>query len=164
MIYGDEGADRINGGAGIDEINYSPSTAAVQVDLATGTGIGGDAQGDVITGIEFIYGTAFADKLQGDASNNTFSGADGNDVLSGRAGMDVLLGYNGDDTLNGGADDDYLYGGTGRDRLTGGTGNDHYSYSSLGNSGTTAETRDLIKDFFSREMILWMFTCLMRIF
>ena len=66
------------------------SSAGVSVNLATGTGSGGDAQGDVLTGIEMVIGSALADRL---------TGSTGADVLLGGGGNDVLIGGLGDDTL-----------------------------------------------------------------
>ncbi|MEH6740487.1 MAG: hypothetical protein V7695_18380 [Sulfitobacter sp.] len=58
------------------------------VKLTTGTGIGGDAKGDVITGIERIIGSNFDDTLTGDASSNLFTGGAGADALDGGEGTD----------------------------------------------------------------------------
>src|SRR5215510_10930025 len=45
IIDGGAGADVIDGGVGFDTADYSESTAAVTVNLATGRGFGGFAQG-----------------------------------------------------------------------------------------------------------------------
>jgi len=109
-LVGGAGADVLNGGAGTgDTASYEKSSAAVAVDLSTGTGIGGDAQGDTLSGIEKLIGSHFADTLTGDASNNQLRGGDGNDVLSGGAGNDDLRSGLGADTLNGGAGTDTAY-------------------------------------------------------
>ncbi len=50
LINGYAGADALNGGDGIDTVYYDGSAAGVQVNLAAGTGAGGDAQGDTLTG------------------------------------------------------------------------------------------------------------------
>lgn len=98
-IIGGAGADTINGGNGIDTIDYSTSSTAVQINLFTGVGIGGDAQGDIISNVETIYGTAYADTITGNASNNELHGADGNDTLIGGDGDDILYGGNSDSVL-----------------------------------------------------------------
>jgi len=51
------------------------------VNLATGTGQGGDAEGDRLTGIENLTGSAHGDWLVGDDGNNRFDGGAGADVF-----------------------------------------------------------------------------------
>jgi Ca2+-binding RTX toxin-like protein len=96
-LIGGAGADALIGGAGTDTADYSSSAAGVTVNLLTGSGSGGDAQGDTLSGIENITGSAFADTLTGDGGVNTLAGGLGADVLKGGAG---------NDTLSGGADND----------------------------------------------------------
>jgi Ca2+-binding RTX toxin-like protein len=119
LIIGGLGADIINGGNGIDAALYTDSATGVTVNLSTGKGSGGTAQGDTLTSIENLYGSAFDDALTGNSANNN---------LSGMAGDDVLKGAGGDDVLSGGDDDDLLLGGTGADTLYGGSGSDTASY------------------------------------
>ena len=103
-LVGGLGADVLNGGAGTDTADYSSSAAGVTVSLETGSGSGGDAQGDALSGIENIIGSALADTLTGNGGINTLVGGLGADVLNGRAG---------NDTLSGGADTDtFLFDGT----------------------------------------------------
>jgi len=94
------------------------------VSLASGTGSGGDAQGDTLYSVEGIFGSAHADTLRGDAGDNIFDGGDGADTLRGEAGIDKLIGGGGDDRLFGGAGIDRLNGNDGEDRLEGGLGTD----------------------------------------
>jgi VCBS repeat-containing protein len=89
LLNGGVGPDQLDGGAGIDTASYVGSTAGVNVNLATGAGSGGDAQGDVLTNIENIVGTPFNDTLTGDAKDNILAGGDGKDVLDGGAGIDT---------------------------------------------------------------------------
>ena len=96
-LIGGAGADALIGGAGTDTADYSSSAAGVTVSLQTGSGSGGDAQGDTLSGIENITGSAQADTLTGDGGVNMLAGGLGADVLNGRAG---------NDTLSGGADND----------------------------------------------------------
>lgn len=97
VLRGGAGADHLVGGAGIDTAMYSESPAAVTVDIAAGKGIGGNAQGDVLSGIEGVYGSAGGDVLYGGATANTLVGNAGNDVIDGRAGKDALGGGAGAD-------------------------------------------------------------------
>ena len=57
-LDGGAGADMLIGGAGKDTADYSSSSAGVNVNLVTGLGCGGDAQGDMLSGIENIVGSA----------------------------------------------------------------------------------------------------------
>ena len=114
-LHGGAGADALIGGAGTDTADYSGSAAGVNVNLTTGTGLGGDAQGDSLSGIEYLVGSSQDDTLTGDGSANRLEGGAGGDVLSGAAGTDSLYGGDGDDTLQGGAGADALYGGAGSD-------------------------------------------------
>ncbi|NBZ86482.1 M10 family metallopeptidase C-terminal domain-containing protein [Stagnihabitans tardus] len=98
-LAGGAGADVIDGGTGIDRVTYAASTSGVQVNLASGATSGGDAAGDVLSGIERVIGSAHADALTGDAGDNLLSGGDGNDTMSGSAGDDRLLGGAGEDVF-----------------------------------------------------------------
>ncbi|PYY78005.1 calcium-binding protein, partial [Pseudomonas sp. TKO26] len=55
-----------DGGAGVDTVDYSTSSAGVNVEVRLGTGPagkGGDAEGTTLTSIENVIGTAFNDIL-----------------------------------------------------------------------------------------------------
>ena len=80
-LSGGLGADYLDGGGGTDVAVYSTSKAGVSVDLLTGVGSGGDAQGDTLTGIENLIGSTASDSLTGDSNDNVFSGQGGNDTL-----------------------------------------------------------------------------------
>jgi Ca2+-binding RTX toxin-like protein len=79
-LDGGPGADIMLGGAGSDTADYSSSAAGVTVNLASGVGTGGDAQGDVLGGTENIIGSAQADVLMGDSGANMLAGGPGNDA------------------------------------------------------------------------------------
>jgi Ca2+-binding RTX toxin-like protein len=107
-------------------VDYSASTAGININLTTGTGsVGGDAEGDILSGIENAIGSAFNDTISGGTGNiaNVIDGGEGNDTLNGGAG---------NDTLTGGAGDDIVIGGAGTDILTGGDGADTASYATRG--------------------------------
>ena len=76
-LDGGPGADTLMGGPGMDTADYSLSAAGVTVNLLTGLGSGGDAQGDMLTGIENIIGSANDDVLAGDGGANIFAGGPG---------------------------------------------------------------------------------------
>jgi Ca2+-binding RTX toxin-like protein len=100
ILVGGAGADTLIGGGGVDTADYSTSSAGVNVNLATGVGTGGDAQGDTLQSIQNLNGTAFADTLIGNSGNNVLNGGAGNDILIGGAGADTLIGGAGIDTAD----------------------------------------------------------------
>ena len=93
----------------MDWVSYRGSDAAVTVNLADGTVMGGHADGDVLTEIENVIGSDYGDVLWGDGGANRLEGGEGNDELRGNDGNDKLYGGAGADTLNGGSGDDYAY-------------------------------------------------------
>jgi Ca2+-binding RTX toxin-like protein len=140
ILIGGHGADVLSGGNGIDTADYSASLSAVTVNLSLGTGSGGDAQGDKLSSIENVTGSAFNDQLTGNAIANQLTGGAGNDTLSGAAG---------NDHLDGGAGNDFLVGGSGKDTLTGGDGADTFAFKSVQDSAPGHE--DQIIDFSSAQ-------------
>lgn len=110
LLEGGQGEDIIAGGAhttGIgDTVDYSNSAGAVQIDLtkqgaySTSTGLitganvqaqsGGDAQGDLLSGIENVIGTAGNDTVTGDALANIIEGGAGADTLDGGLGINTV--------------------------------------------------------------------------
>jgi Ca2+-binding RTX toxin-like protein len=116
-LEGGAGADSIAGGTGTDTVSYASSTDGVTVNLTSGTGSGGDAQGDTITEVENITGSGQADTLIGNGSNNTLRGGAGDDSLSGEGGADSIAGGDGNDTISGGTGGDTLAGEGGTDTL-----------------------------------------------
>ena len=139
VFEGRGGADILDGGSGVDRASYESSDEGVTVDLALGTGIGVDAEGDTLISIENVDGSDFGDKLSGNTGNNVLRGADGNDLLQGLQGADRLYGEDNDDRLVGGEGVDSLYGGNGSDLLILGTLEDRPA--GLG-SGGAAEIAD----------------------
>jgi len=123
VLTGGAGADSLFGGIGEDRALYSTSAAGVTVDLTTGTGTGGDAQGGHLSSIEDLTGSNFAD---------TLIGSDAENVLDGVTGSDGLYGRDGDDQLTGGSGDDRLVGEAGTDVLDGGNGSDCAYYHTAG--------------------------------
>src|SRR5688572_4713301 len=60
-IFGGVGADTIDGGLGNDTARYSDSTEGVIVNLATGRGFGGTAEGDRLVNVENLFGSTLDD-------------------------------------------------------------------------------------------------------
>jgi Ca2+-binding RTX toxin-like protein len=149
------GADRVDGGTGTRDLaDYSGSTAWVNVDLTkqdgvtaqTGGGADNHAEGDILTGIEDVNGSAFADSILGNAAANVLYGYAGDDTIFGGGSYDTIHGGDGDDWIDGGSHEDSLFGGAGNDTINGGTGidsiwggaGDDYLY------GGTGDTQDLL--------------------
>ena len=99
ILTGGTGADTLLGGAGSDTASYAASASAVNVNLTTGAATGGDAQGDSLTSIENLTGSAFNDGLIGDGNINILTGGAGDDTLQGLGGGDTLYGGLGSDTF-----------------------------------------------------------------
>nr|WP_299667896.1 cadherin-like domain-containing protein [uncultured Ruegeria sp.] len=110
-LEGGAGADVLRGGAGIDTALYSSAAAGIDVDLLAGT----SSDGDSLSGIENVVGSAFSDNLTGDDNANTLFAGGGDDVVEGNGGADALIGGLGADTLDGGADVDSVVYNDGRD-------------------------------------------------
>jgi len=177
VLDGGAGADRLIGGAGIDTVSYADSQVGPTINLTTGVSTGGDAEGDVLSGIEIIEGSRlYGISLTGDEGVNIlrglgainsfnglggddiatgadyadyFYGGDGNDYLDGAAYRDGLQGGAGDDTIIGGAGNDDLYG----DDLYNGIGADRFVYTSLDDTTVTSDAngRERILDFSHAE-------------
>ena len=90
-LDGGAGADALVGGPGTDTADYSSSAAGVTVNLLTGLGSGGDAQGDVLTGIENVIGSAQDDTLAGGGGANALAGGLGNDGYVVDDGADAVV-------------------------------------------------------------------------
>lgn len=102
--------------SGVDTADYSSSAAGVSIDLSmthdltvamqgiqiglTGAsfGTGGDAQGDILTGITNLTGSNSIDALSGNDQANVLRALGGNDLLNGHGGADVMEGGAGNDT------------------------------------------------------------------
>ena len=141
VLVGGAGGDRLDGGDGRDLVDYAASTIGVYVDLAYGVGYDGDAEGDTLSGVESVSGSAFGDSLIGNDGNNELWGNAGGDYLRGYGatdylnggdGLDYLLGDGDNDTLIGGNGDDILVGGVGADGMHGGRGWDTYYVDNAG--------------------------------
>lgn len=113
LLIGGSGQDALDGGRGIDTASYADSASAVRVNLATGTGSRGDAegpvqivgvgtliQGEFLVNIENLIGSLFDDRLTGSDGVNVLSGGGGDDTLTGGLGADRLIGGAGSDTAD----------------------------------------------------------------
>src|SRR5262249_23686774 len=118
ILEGGAGADTPDGGAGIDLASYAHAAGPVTVDLSDNSGNAGDAVGDVLSNIEGLIGSDFADTLIGDGSANKLVGGAGNDTITADCGNDTVDAGVGDDKII--LDHDF----TALDRIDGGDGKD----------------------------------------
>ncbi|KCV32003.1 putative bifunctional hemolysin/adenylate cyclase, partial [Bordetella bronchiseptica 00-P-2796] len=152
-LYGEDGndiflqddetvSDDIDGGAGLDTVDYSAMIHpgrivapheygfGIEADLSRewvrkASALGVDYY-DNVRNVENVIGTSMKDVLIGDAQANTLMGQGGDDTVRGGDGDDLLFGGDGNDMLYGDAGNDTLYGGLGDDTLEGGAGNDWF--------------------------------------
>lgn len=90
-IYASSGTEVLDGGTGIDTLNYSNSNTGVSVNLSTNTASGGYAQNDIILNFENIVGTSQDDILTGNNSDNIFWGGAGHNIINGLGGEDTVV-------------------------------------------------------------------------
>ena len=132
-LVGGAGADTLDGGQGeADAALYHLASDGVRVDLSRTeaqqdfdgshgfASNGNDAVGDILSGIEDLWGSTHADwftgddgenRIYGNAGNDRLEGGGGNDTLSGGAGVDsyVFEANFGLDTIQSDADGGKLY-------------------------------------------------------
>ena len=96
VLYGEEGADRLNGNGGFDLLYGGPGR-----DTLSGGG-----------GNDYVDGEDGNDTVNGGDGNDVLFGGIGNDSMAGGSGRDLLIGGTGADTVGGGSGDDILIGGT----------------------------------------------------
>ena len=104
-IYGKDGTDQIvfestswiDGGADADTISAAAATAGVSIEFG--------AASNRVSNVEYLLGSAYADKLGGSSAAETLEGGAGADSLWGGAEADSLLGGAGADSYWFGASD-----------------------------------------------------------
>ncbi|MFK0693189.1 beta strand repeat-containing protein, partial [Mesorhizobium sp. IMUNJ 23033] len=161
-LVGLAGADILNGQTGSDTASYATSASGLNVNLAAGTGGGGDAQGDTLISIENLVGSAFNDVLEGDPGDNVLIGAGGTDTVSYEhafsgvtvslaassaqntvgAGLDTISLF---ENLTGSAFNDRLTANSGSNVLTGLAGQDQFIFNNV--AGSSVAAPDRIADF-----------------
>lgn len=133
MVAGDSSNDMFDGGSGINTVDYTNASNAIDVNLATQTATGNGT--DTLVNIQNVVGTAFDDTIRGSTAANTLDGGSGTNTLSYDytntsvvANLSVVSG--GYATVTIGSDTDkvknfqIVTGGGGNDSFTGnGTGN-----------------------------------------
>jgi Ca2+-binding RTX toxin-like protein len=113
ILNGELGNDEIVGGGGTDTVSYVNAPAAVTVDMSTyaATATGG-AGNDMLSTLENVTGSPFADVITGSSVTNILLGVGGNDTLAALGGNDTLDGGADADSVDGGADLDSCLGET----------------------------------------------------
>lgn len=93
IVEGGRGADKLTASTSATNstLSYEHSISGVNVNLATSTVSGGDAQGDTISGFNNIIASQFNDTLIGNANDNIFYMQRGNKVIDGGGGKDILV-------------------------------------------------------------------------
>ncbi len=97
LFLGRNDGDRIHGGDGNDTLDYSRLLAGITASLTTGR-----AGQDQLSHIENLSGSQFNDILEGDDNINRLSGSLGLDELSGLGGNDLFFGPGDGDLFMGG--------------------------------------------------------------
>jgi uncharacterized delta-60 repeat protein len=106
------GSDTVNGGGGLDTVDYSGTNASINIDLSSGNVVHYAYNGNSVLSISSLV--SIENSISGQ-SNDTINGSNIDNYLDGQNGSDYLNGLGGNDTLSGGAGDDALDGGDGND-------------------------------------------------
>lgn len=161
FIQGEEETEIMNGGTGVDAVDYSTRTVTVTVTLDNDAGDGAAGEDDTVSpDIERVEGGSGDDIIDArlaDLATNFLNGNEGNDELHGGPGSDSLLGDDpqapastepGDDELNGNEGRDTLNGGPGTDVENGGDGKDTFNQGAAANGDDSmagGDGRDTVK-------------------
>ncbi len=85
IVYHAERGLDLDGGAGIDTLNYATLASGIEVDLAAGT----TSLGGTLNRFENVVGTAHKDRLTGTSGDNIFALNGGSDEVFGGDGFDI---------------------------------------------------------------------------
>ena len=142
-VQGERSDDFIDGGDGIDTVDYSSARLPIRVDLTEGTARGFSIGEDVVLNVENIIGRAGgADRIIGnDSANHIF--AAGLEDGEGWGGADRVVGLGGDDIIelggpNGGSIASAAWGGEGDDTINGASRKNLWLDGGPGNDTITA--------------------------
>ncbi len=100
------GADTIDGGGGYDRVWYGDTYDPMTIYLDGRPGVGGTADGDVLSNIERVEGGGGNDSIVGNDQANFIHGNPGDDTLVGAGGNDTFEGSYGNDVIDGGSGTD----------------------------------------------------------
>jgi Ca2+-binding RTX toxin-like protein len=145
----DTTAMTLDGGNGVDTIDYGTLLEAISVTLngATNAVVTVGASGgndDLIRNIENVSGSKVADTITGDSLSNVIMGNEGDDILNGGSGVDSVYGGADNDTIIGTLDGagDFYYGDAGIDTIDYATDTNNITLT----SGTTAQSSGIGSD------------------
>ena len=95
------GPDDVQGGSGVDTVEFSVSGATVSVTLddAMNDGASNDFDSNIHSDVENLTGGAEDDTFTGSAAANVLTGGGGSDTLGGGGGQDTLDAGEGNDTV-----------------------------------------------------------------
>ncbi|QAU35560.1 nidogen-like domain-containing protein [Janthinobacterium sp. 17J80-10] len=92
FISGNAGSNVLDGGDGIDTVDYSRSTYGISIDLSNPVNQlawMSDQDNDTVINFENVLGSTYNDELTGDAGNNVLNGNQGTDYMTGGDGSDT---------------------------------------------------------------------------
>ncbi len=144
FLYGLAGNDTINGMGGADKMMGGLGNDTYTVDNKSDV-----VQEAASQGTDLIKSSVTITALAANVEKLTLIGTSAING-TGNALANTLTGNTKANILNGGSGIDTLAGGAGKDTLTGGTGvttKDTFDYNTIADTGKTATTRDIIKDF-----------------
>ncbi|MCI5097342.1 MAG: hypothetical protein MRY77_13585, partial [Rhodobacteraceae bacterium] len=93
------GRDTVEGGAGTDHLSFVDQQNGVNVNIATGSAVGG-VENVTFSGIENVTGTVFVDFITGDSGANRLRGLGNFDFFIGSGGGDFFDGGTGRDMVS----------------------------------------------------------------
>jgi Ca2+-binding RTX toxin-like protein len=96
-IVGNGSDNVIDGGDGIDTIDFS-AASAIDVDLRVGSAVGEGT--DRLSSIENVIGSPLEDHIVGGGGGDRLDGGPGDDKIDGGGGDDALIGGEGSDTVS----------------------------------------------------------------
>jgi Ca2+-binding RTX toxin-like protein len=150
-LFGGNGADHLDGGAGYDFAWYTDSGAGVWVNLATGFGRHGTAQGDTLVSIEGIHCSRYDDVITGadvtDQGNNFYEGWLGDDTFIGGLVAEFMWGGAGYDTAN------YVNSNVGVTAILGNGEEDGHGHGGTAEGDVYLEIEGLNGSFFADTLI-----------
>lgn len=127
-------------------VNYSADTAGMTINLLSGFGSGGLANGDVYVETS-VNGVSTINKIIGGSGNDTMTDSNGNDYIDGGNGNNTFNINNGTDIVIGGTGNDTFNSyGSGAKTFTGGAGSNFYEMGrAADNVVTSAGGYDVIR-------------------
>jgi Ca2+-binding RTX toxin-like protein len=138
VLTGNSLANVLTGGAGNDTYILSDLDQLVEA--------AGGGTDTVNSAVSFTLAANFENLVLAGAALTGKGNAVAN-AITGNASANKFYGLAGGDTISAGSGNDWLDGGTGRDVMTGGTGKDIFDFNRVAETGKTATSRDVIKDF-----------------